>query len=133
MPNADSQNIFKGFSSTGPGLSKDGTYYDIDLIKIDLMNAFNTRVGERVGRPDYGCRIWDYMMEPLTAGMRDLIVSEAIRICEADSRVEVSDVKVFTLGSGLRVEITLSYRPFDVVDTFYFDFDARQNAELGFE
>lgn len=133
MPTFDSQNIFKGFSTAGTTLSKDGTYYDIDIIKIDLMNHFNTRVGERVMRPDYGCRIWDYMMEPLTGGIRDLIVSEAVRVCESDSRVEVNDVKVFTMGSGIRVEITLNYIPFAVVDTFYVDFDARQDAELGFE
>lgn len=129
----DSQNIFKGFSTVGAPLKKEWTFYDIELIKRDLMNHFNTRVGERVMRPDYGCKIWEYMMEPLTGGMRDLVVAEAIRICESDSRVSVDKVQVYTMGSGIRVEITLSYDPFSVIDTFYVDFDARQDSEFGFE
>ena len=133
MATYDSENIFKGFSTTGVALTKDWTYYDIELIKRDLMNHFNTRVGERVMRPDWGCKIWDYMMEPLTGGMRDLVVNEAIRICESDSRVTVKDVQVYTMGAGIRVELTLSYDPLAVVDTFYVDFDARQDAELGFD
>jgi len=133
MATGDSQNIFKGFSTSAGSLTKNWTYYDIELIKIDLMNHFNTRVGERVMRPDYGCKIWDYMMEPLNNGIRDLIVTEAIRICESDSRVSVTNVQVFKLGAGLRVEMTLSYDPFSVVETFFVDFDARQDAELGFQ
>ena len=133
MATSDSQNIFKGFSTAGVSLTKDWTFYDIELIKRDLMNHFNTRPGERVMRPDFGCRIWDYMMEPLTGGMRDLIVTEAIRICESDSRVSVNDVQVYTMGAGIRVEMTLSYDPFSVIETFFVDFDARQDAELGFQ
>jgi phage baseplate assembly protein W len=133
MATGDSQNIFKGFSTAGESLTKDWTYYDIELIKRDLMNHFNTRVGERVMRPDFGCKIWDYMMEPLTTGIRDLIVAETMRICEMDSRVSVNDVQVFQMGSGIRVEMTLNYDPFSVSETFYVDFDARQDAELGFQ
>ena len=133
MATANSQTVFVGYSSIGPSLQKDWTLYDIDLIKRDLINAFNTRVGERVMRPSYGCKIWDYIMEPLTAGMRDLIVSEATRICQSDSRVTVADMRVYTAGAGVRVEMTLNYEPFNVVDTFFVDFDARQNAELGFQ
>jgi phage baseplate assembly protein W len=133
MAASDSQNIFKGFSTSGDSLTKNWTYYDIDLIKIDLMNHFNTRVGERVMRPDWGCKIWDYMMEPLNNAIRDLIVAEAIRVCESDSRVSVNDVQVFKLGAGLRVEITLNYDPFAVSETFFVDFDARQDAEFGFQ
>jgi phage baseplate assembly protein W len=133
MVTTNSQNIFYGFNSIGPATKRDWTYYDIELIKRDLMVAFNTRVGERVMRPDYGCKIWDYLMEPLTSGMRDLVVAEALRICRADTRVSVNSCNVYTLGAGIRVELTLLYEPFGVVDNFYVDFDARQDAELGFQ
>ncbi len=133
MATGNSQNIFTGFSTSGSSASKNWTYYDIDLIKRDLMNHFNTRVGERVMRPNFGCKIWDYMMEPLTPGMSDLIKQEAIRICESDSSVSINDVKVYTAGAGIRVELTLLFQPFAVIDTFAVDFEARQDDELGFK
>ena len=108
-------------------------YYDIELIKRDLLNHFNTRVGERVMRPDFGCKIWDYMMEQLTPSIRNLILQEALRICESDSRVTVSGSDVYAYGNGVRVELNLFYNPYNVIDTFYVDFDTRQNANLGFE
>lgn len=132
MATINSQNVFTGFSTTGSTLTKNWTYYDIELVKIDLMNAFNTRVGERVMRPSYGCKIWDYLMEPLTPSIRDLIVQEATNICQADSRVNVNSVNVYTAGSGIRVEMTLIFNPFGVMDSFTVDFEARQDSELGF-
>lgn len=126
---ADSSIIFTGLSTAGATVSKQWTYHDIELIKRDLMNHFNTRVGERVMRPTWGCKIWDYLMEPLTPGIRDLIAGEAIRICENDSRVTVEDVQIISMASGVRVELTLRYKPFSVSETFYVDFEARQAAE----
>jgi len=128
-----SQNYFVGFSTIGANLTKNWTYYDIDLIKRDLLNHFNTHMGERVMRPDFGCKIWDYMMEQLTPNMKDLVLKEALRVCESDSRVTVKNSEVYTYGNGIRIELTLLYNPYDVVDTFYVDFDTRQNTNLGFE
>jgi phage baseplate assembly protein W len=132
MATANSQIFFTGFSTIGSTLTKNWTYYDIDLVKIDLLNAFNTRVGERVMRPSYGCKIWDYLMEPLTPSIVDLISQEATSICEADSRVNVNSVNVYQFGQGIRVELTLIFNPFGVIDTFTVDFESRQDSELGF-
>jgi phage baseplate assembly protein W len=126
---ASSSNIvFKGFSTAGGLVSQNYTYYDIALIKRDLMNHFNTKVGERVMRPAYGCKIWDYLMEPLVTGTRDVIVAEAVRICQSDSRVTVQNVQVFASENGIRIELTLLYKPYDVINTFAVDFDSRQTA-----
>ena len=123
MAQSVSQNLFTGFSTTTAGLNKEWTLYDIDLIKRDLFNHFNTRVGERVMMPKYGCKIWDYLMEPNSPAMRDLIAQEATRICEEDTRLTVQNVNVYALGNGVRVEITLYYIPFQVSDTFVSDFN----------
>lgn len=133
MSTTNSQNVFTGFSTTGSSSSKNWTFYDIDLIKKDLMNHFNTRVGERVMRPDFGCKIWDYMMEPLTSAMKDLVRNEAVRVCEYDSRVSVSSVKVYSAGSGIRIELTLTFNPFATVDSLIVNFEAPQDNRLGFK
>ena len=125
-------NYFFGYSSIGRPIKKDWTYYDIELIKRDLLNYFNTRVGERVMRPDWGCKIWDYFMEPMTQANQDRIIAEATRICQSDSRVTVVDVQTTSYANGLRVALTLSYAPMNIVQSFTVDFEARQNDELGF-
>lgn len=119
---------FKGFSTIASQKTRERTYYDLDLIKFDLMNHFQTRVGERVMRPTWGCRIWDWLMDPLTPDLRDTIVSEVLSICHADSRLKVQDVTVSEYEHGLRIEILLEYRPFDVIETFAVDFARREDA-----
>ncbi len=118
--------VFVGFSTVNADTNPNTTLYDIPLINQDLYFAFYTRVGERVMRPDYGCRIWDYFMEQLTPDLRDAIVTEAIRICNLDSRLVVQNVNVYQLAQGVRIEISLLYQPWNVINSFYINFE---NAE----
>jgi phage baseplate assembly protein W len=120
--------LFRGFNTIGTKRSHNFVLYDIDLVNRDLSNAFNTRVGERVMRPTYGCAIWDYLLEPFNGSLRDQIVAEVIRICELDSRLVVLDTQVSEYEQGIRVQMTLQYRPFNVVQTFTQDFETRQTA-----
>ena len=39
------------------------TLTDFALVKRDLLNAFNIRPGELVGRPTYGTNLWDYVFD----------------------------------------------------------------------
>jgi phage baseplate assembly protein W len=124
------KHYFKGFSTVGTSLSREHTFYDIELIKRDLMNHFYTRIGERVMRPTWGCRIWDYVMEQFTPSVRDDIVSEVIRICRAETRVTLdeSSVLVYERNQGIRVEVPLVFSPHNVKDTFSLDFERRETA-----
>ena len=133
MADSNSTIYFTGFSTVGVSLSKNWTLYDVPLVRRDLLNHFNTRVGERVMRPTWGCKIWDYLMEPLTSGMTDLITAEALRVCQSDQRVVVQNIQVTGLDSGVRIDLTLFYQPQNVVDSFYIDFENRQDAEVGFQ
>ena len=81
------QRYFVGFSTRNSAQTGVRTFYDINLVNIDLMTAFQTRIGERVMRPDWGCALWDYVMEQLTATMRDKIVTECERICGLNTHV----------------------------------------------
>ena len=122
---------FFGFSTQTSQRTGVRTLYDIDLINVDLMNAFNTRVGERVMRPDYGCKLWDYLMEPLTPALRDDIIAEAIRICNLDSRLVMRDVQVTQINAGFTIAITLEYLPWRVVDTFTANFESADSIYFG--
>lgn len=122
------ENSFRGFSSYNAERSRSWKYQDIDLIKRDLLNHFETRVGERVMRPDFGCAIWDWLMEPMNAALREQIINEAIRICHSDSRVEVQNVNVIEFENGIRIEISLLFVGFNVIETFYQDFEQRNTS-----
>ncbi|RYD64498.1 MAG: hypothetical protein EOP83_09620 [Verrucomicrobiaceae bacterium] len=122
--------IYKGFSTQEAERTRRWTRYDVDLIKRDLLNHFQTRIGERVLRPEFGCRIWDYLNEPLTPALRQDIITETVRVCSADPRIIVHSVNVFDFPNGLRIEITLDFVGIAVEQTFRVDFEDRQSGSL---
>lgn len=122
---------FVGYSTQASHKTGVRSLYDIDLINVDLMTAFNTRVGERVMRPDYGCKLWDYLMEPMTSVMSEQIIQEAIRICQLDKRVVVQNVQVYQMAKGFSIAITLQYLPWLVVATFTANFASADAAYFG--
>jgi uncharacterized protein len=82
---------------------------DIDRsITIILLTA----PGERVMRPQFGCRIWDLLFEPVTANLLGLI-AEAVRdaIAQWEPRVAVEDViPVADSNDNALVRVQITYR-----------------------
>lgn len=60
-----------------------------DAIRVVLLTA----PGERLMRPQFGCRIWDLLFEPVTANLLGL-VDRAVRdaLAQWEPRIEVLDV-----------------------------------------
>ncbi|MCU1655591.1 MAG: hypothetical protein JWO57_247 [Pseudonocardiales bacterium] len=77
-------------------------------MRIVLMTA----PGERVMRPQFGCRIWDLLFEPVTPNLLGLI-AEAVReaMAQWEPRVEVDDVSPLPdSDDGALVRVQISYR-----------------------
>ena len=70
---------FIGFNTIDQ--NKKFTAVDFDLIKIDLLNAFNIRQGELPGRPGYGTVLWNYLFENQTQETQAVILQEIQRVC----------------------------------------------------
>lgn len=94
-PRADVSFIGRGFSwpmsvdHTGSIALTDGAP-DLDRsIQLVLMTA----PGERLMRPQFGCRIWDLLFEPVTPNLLGLIAA-AVRdaLAQWEPRIEVEDV-----------------------------------------
>lgn len=122
------RHLFKGFSTYPNGtnvLSRNWTLYDLDLVKRDLLNHFHTRRGERAMMPTYGCLIWDLLFEPLTESNVELIVEEARRVINADSRVRIETLNVTEVEQGLVVSFVLYFEPWGVIENFSVEFDRR--------
>ena len=125
---AQLKRYFIGYSTQYSATTGVRTLYDIALINVDLAAAFQTRIGERVMRPDYGCRLWNYVMEPLTPSMRQMIIDETVRICSLDSRLIMDNTQVYDLDQGFRIEVTLEYLPWRVINTFTMTFENNEQA-----
>lgn len=98
-------------------------YYDTELVKRDLTNEFMTRRGERLKLPNYGSVIWNYIMEPKTETVKDIIVDDAIRIINNDSRVSLVSINVFDEDHGYILEIILKYVFTGTEETFRLSFE----------
>jgi phage baseplate assembly protein W len=80
---------------------------DFALIKRDLLNYFNIRQGEKVGRPDVGTTMWNLIFEPQTEQTADLIIQEMQRIVGQDPRIFLSDATAYPQINGILVELEI--------------------------
>lgn len=122
---------FFGFSTQNSATTGIRTLYDVDLINVDLMASFQTRVGERIMRPDYGCKLWNYLLEPWTNELSTDIITEVNRICGLDTRLVLVDQQVFQQAYGFQINMTLMYLPWRVIQNFTVNF--QQNEMIYFD
>jgi len=100
---------FIGFNTINQ--NKKFTAVDFNLIKIDLLNAFNIRQGELVGRPGYGTVLWNYLFENQTQETQQLIYTEIQRVCAGDPRIYISGIQMFPQENGLLVQVGIAVVP----------------------
>jgi len=92
----NTQNQYKKFTLT-----------DFELVKRDLLNAFNIRQGQLPGRPAYGTIIWEYLFENQIQEVQQGIVAEVQRVAGADPRIYVNKVNVYPQLNGILIELEL--------------------------
>jgi len=100
---------FIGFSTVNR--NKQFVVTDFELIKIDLLNAFNIRQGEVVGRPEYGTVIWNYLFENQLEETEQALYQEIQRVCGGDPRVYVNSINLFPQQNGILIEVDLMVVP----------------------
>jgi phage baseplate assembly protein W len=87
------------------------TLTGFDLIKRDLLNAFNIRPGQIPGRPAYGSVIWDYVFENQVEATQHGIQAEVQRVAGGDPRIYISSVQAFPQDNGILIQILLQVIP----------------------
>lgn len=100
---------FVGFNTIDQ--NKKFTLVDMDLIKRDLLNAFNIRQGELIGRPGYGTVIWDYVFENQTQETINAINTEIQRVGAGDPRIFIGQPEIFPQQNGLLIQIPVTFVP----------------------
>jgi hypothetical protein len=117
---------FIGFNTINQ--NKKFTAVDFELIKIDLLNAFNIRQGELPGRPGYGTIIWTYLFENQTQETQTAIVNEIQRVAGGDPRVYISGVQLFPQQNGILIQLGLAVVPSTQAQQLSIFFDQQQRS-----
>ena len=119
--------FFTGFSTVG----KNGGPYtltNIELVKRDLLNHFNTPMGSRVMRPDFGTRIYELLFDPFDDYTRNAIMEDVVRVIQTEPRVELVDLDVYADQQALTVLITLLFKPEAVTEDLYVTYSIAGDA-----
>ena len=117
---------FVGFNTINQ--YKKFTLTDFELIKRDLLNAFNIRQGQLPGRPGYGTVLWDYVFEPQTTQTQNSINTEVQRVAGGDPRIFISDVQSYPQENGILIEIQLTVVPTQNAEILSIFFDQQQRT-----
>lgn len=118
--------VFIGFNTINQ--FKKFTLTDFELIKRDLLNAFNIRPGELPGRPSYGSTIWNYVFEPQTQQTQQDVINEIQRVAGGDPRIFVSDLQCYPQENGLLIELQIQVIPSKNAERLSIFFDQQQRV-----
>jgi phage baseplate assembly protein W len=121
--------MYKGFSTVNT-TTENFTLYDFELIKQDLLNHFYVRQGERLMNPTFGTIIWDLLFEPLTEELKELILQNVNQIINFDPRVQASNVLVTSYETGIQIEVTLTYLPYNLSERLTLQFDQQNGLSV---
>ena len=96
---------FVGFNTQNQ--YKKFTLVDFELVKRDLLNAFNIRQGQLPGRPEYGTVLWNYLFENQVDAVQQGIINEVQRVAGGDPRVFISNINVYPQENGMLIELEI--------------------------
>lgn len=126
QPARQRSQLYKGYSSLD-NKNSSSKLFDIDLLKQDLLNHFNTRKGSRVMNPLFGSDIWDLLMEPLTPEIRSRLVKDVEKVCTSDPRIVPTQMDLVEYDNGFILELTLVVKDTKQTANMKLDF----NQKLG--
>lgn len=115
---------FIGFNTIDQ--NKKFTSVDFELVKRDLLNAFNIRQGQVVGRPGYGTVIWDYVFENQTQETERGITAEIQRVCGGDPRIFVNSIELFPQQNGMLIQLEITVVPSTTAERLNIFFNQEQ-------
>ena len=115
---------FIGFNTQGQ--FKKFTLTGFELIKRDLLNAFNIRQGQLPGRPAYGTVLWDFLFEPQLEAVQRNIEQEIQRVAGGDPRIYINSTQVFPQNNGILIQIELQVVPSTDAERLNIFFDLEQ-------
>ena len=104
------------------------TLTDGELVKRDLLNAFNIRQGTLPGRPGYGSTLLDYVFENQDTVTERAILAEIQKIAGGDPRIYISDANYYPQQNGVLIELQVQIVPSSTVErlNIFFNQESRR-------
>lgn len=121
--------FFTGFSTVDRN-SGPYTLTNIELVKRDLLNHFNTPMGSRVMRPDFGTRIHEFLFDPFDDYTKAAIMEDTVRVIQTEPRVELVSLDVYKDQHSLSILITLLFKPEAVTEDMYVTYSIAGDAAV---
>jgi phage baseplate assembly protein W len=115
---------FIGFNTVNQ--FKKFTLTDFELIKRDLINAFNIRQGQKPGRPAYGTILWDFVFETQSQATEEALYNEIQRVVGGDPRIYLQSLSVYARDNGILIEMMVSVVPSSSAERLSIFFDQEQ-------
>lgn len=103
---------------------------DEQLVIQDFINALNIRKGQKVGQPEYGSDIWNFIFEPNTTDVQFQLEEEIRRIANLDPRLVLNSVIAFPQENGILLEVEIAISPFNDAQLLSIFFDSAANKAL---
>jgi len=104
------------------------TLTGFELIKQDLLNAFNIRQGELPGRPAYGTVMWTFLFENQVESLVETIRAEIQRVAGQDPRIAINDIEIYPQENGILVQVNLQVVPSQNSERLAIFFDQLQRS-----
>lgn len=113
--------MYRGFSLYNYQQSRTTKIYDVETVKIDLLNHIYTRRGTRLMMPNFGTSISDMIMEQMDDQLLDELESELRTVVDYDPRVEFYDDASLIVNAdpdknSIMVSMLLRFIELDYVD-----------------
>lgn len=105
---AQQSQFYKGFTSVNEN-NLTNKIYDIELVKQDIINMFQTKLGERVMNPTFGTIIWNLIYDPFTDEVKQAISEDVTRILNYDPRAIATQITITETEYGMIIDATLFY------------------------
>lgn len=101
---------------------------DEQLVVQNFINALNIRLGEKVGQPQYGTTLWNFVFDPNTPDVQFALEQEIRRVASLDPRLILDFVRAFPQENGILMEVQLAVAPFNQAALLSVFFDSSTNT-----
>lgn len=124
---------YRGFS-TQAWVGGKGRLYetDVEIVKQDLMNHFNTRYGERVHMIAFGSRRTEFEFELMVQESVDELKNDVRRVINADPRVALVDIQAYAVSevNTIIIAATLNFLELNVIDVLNIEYQGGASSVL---
>lgn len=101
---------------------------DEALVVQNFVNALNIRQGQKVGNPQYGTTLWDFVFEPNTPDIQFQLQNEIQRVASQDPRLQIENLRAYPQENGILLEMQVAVIPFNSASLLSVFFNSNTNT-----